>query len=41
MNWILLVAQIVGGILALIVLANSYDDYRRGKESWRAPARRR
>ena len=34
MNWILLVAQIVGGILALVVLANSYDDYRRGKESW-------
>ena len=33
MNFILLAAQIVGGILALIVLANSYDDYRRGKES--------
>lgn len=33
MNFILLAAQIIGGILALIVLANSYDDYRRGKES--------
>jgi len=33
MNFILLAAQIVGGILALVVLANSYDDYRRGKES--------
>ena len=33
MNFILLAAQVVGGVLALIVLANSYDDYRRGKES--------
>ncbi len=33
MNLILLTAQIVGGLLALVVLANSYDDYRRGRES--------
>lgn len=34
MSVIQFIAQVAGGIMVLFVLAHSYDDYRRGKESW-------
>jgi hypothetical protein len=33
-NWILFTAQVVAGIMAVVVIARSFEDWRKGNDSW-------
>lgn len=33
-NWILFTAQVAAGVVAVVVIARSFEDWRKGKDSW-------